>query len=86
MDLIETLSKGLVFHLRIILNLPKISEIDSNVVGGKNNGIYCEYFCINYFTLRNNILKIDFDEFQKTLTKKNTMGSEFHNTRFYVVN
>jgi len=68
MDLIENLTKGFVIHLRNILNLPKITN--SNVAGAKDYGIYYEFICINNFTLSNYILNIDFDEFQKTLTKK----------------
>jgi len=70
MDLIATLSKSFVSHLRIILNLPKISATDSNAAGAEDNGIYCEHICINNFTLRNYIINIDFDEFQIMLTKK----------------
>lgn len=52
MDLIENLSKGLVAHLRNTLNLPRIRDTDSNAAGAEDNGIYCEFICINNFTLR----------------------------------
>jgi len=70
MDLIETLSKSFVSHLRNLLKLPKISATNFNAARARCNGIYCEYICINNFTLRNYILNIDFDEFQQTLSKK----------------
>lgn len=47
MDLIETLSKSFVSHLRLILNLPKKS---ATVFNAEDNGIYCEFFNTNNFT------------------------------------
>lgn len=44
MNLIENLSKDFVDNLRNMHNLkvPKISVTDSDAVGAKVNGIYCE--------------------------------------------
>jgi len=57
MDLIENLSKDFIDDLRNMLNLkvPKISIIDSNAAGAKDNGIHCEFICVNNFTLNNKL-------------------------------
>ena len=69
MDLIKNLSKDFVDVLRkkLDIKVQKINVTDLNAAESKDCGIYCEFICINNFTLNNYVLIIVFDEFQKML-------------------